>query len=172
MRENRRLLRLFSLVLAGALALPAVMLVSVPVAHAEQAAPDPDRIRRRVMWAAVALSAGSLLGSLYAHSRYQRDIDMFNRYQAPSGNPLGMSDGRCAVNAPNRGGPPCAALLSGAEGAHTVFQVTLAVAGAAAVTAVALKLLEPDAPERPLVEGWALACAPMPGAGGTCTLRF
>jgi hypothetical protein len=53
-----------------------------------------------------------------------------------------------------------------------VFQVSLAVAGAAAVTPVALKLLEPDAQKRPTVEGWALACAPMPGAGGTCTLRF
>jgi hypothetical protein len=170
MRENRRLLRLLSLVLAGGLAVPGVMLVSLPVAHAEPA-PDPDRVRRRVMWAAVALSAGSLLGSLYAHSRYQRDIDMFNRYQGPSGDPLGTPDGRCAVNAPNRGGPPCAAILSGAEGAHTVFQVSLAVAGAAAATAVALKLLEPDE-RRPAVEGWALACAPMPGVGGTCTLRF
>jgi hypothetical protein len=64
-------------------------------------------------------------------------------------------------------------LLAGAERAHTAFQVSLAVAGAAAATAVMLKLLEPDAPRSPpAVEGWAMACAPVPGLGGTCTLRF
>jgi hypothetical protein len=173
MRENRRLLRLSSLVLVGALAVPAVMLLPVPLAHADQAAPDPDRVRRRLMWGAVALSGIGLFGSLYAHSRYQRDIDMFNRFQGPAGDPTGTPDGRCAVNAPNRGAPPCAEILSGAERAHTAFQISLAVAGAAAVTALTLKLLEPDAPKRhPAAERWALACAPMPGAGGTCTLRF
>lgn len=172
MRENRMLLRLFSMVLVGALAVPAVMLARVPLAHAEQAAPDPDRVRRRLMWGAVALSGIGLFGALYAHSRYQRDIDMFNRFQGPAGDATGTPDGRCSVNTPNRGGPPCAAIFSGAERSHTAFQVSLAVAGAAAATAVALRLLEPDAPARPTVEGWALACAPMPGAGGTCTLRF
>ena len=159
------------MVLAAVVAAPAVMLPA-RLAHADDAAADPDRVRRRLMWAAVALSGGSLLGSLYAHSRYQRDIAMFNNYQAPGQSP-NTPDGRCAVNAPGRGGAPCAAILSGANRAHAVFQVSLAVAGAAATTAVLMKLMEPDAPKRPFgSERLALACAPMLGAGGACTLRF
>jgi hypothetical protein len=172
MRENRRLLHVLAVVLAGALAVATVTLVRVPLAHADQAASDPDRVRRRLMWGAVALSGIGLFGSLYAHSRYQRDIDMFNRFQGSAGDPTGTPDGRCSVNAPNRGGASCAAILDGAERSHTAFQVSLAVAGAAATTAVLLKLLEPDAPKRRPVERWALACAPIPGAGGTCTVRF
>jgi hypothetical protein len=41
------------------------------------------------------------------------------------------------------------------------------------VTALTLKLLEPDAPAKhPVVEGWELACAPIPGAGASCIMRF
>jgi hypothetical protein len=126
------------------------------------------------MWGAVALSGAGLLGGLYAFSRYQRGIDEFNRYQVAGDQMPGqLPDGRCGVMAPSHGGSACAALLDDANRAHTAFQVSLAVAGAAATTALFLKLLEPDAPRRPAApEGWALTCAPIPGSGGTCTLRF
>jgi hypothetical protein len=174
MRENRTLLRVISIILAGALAVPAVLMVSASPARAEEAAsPDPDRVRRRLMWGAVALSGASLLGGFYWRFRYQNAVDQFNRLTVAPSDPSTAPDRRCAVGAPNSGGAPCAALLTRSERAHTAYQVSLAVAGAAAATALTLKLLEPDAPKKsPEVEGWELACAPILGAGGTCTLRF
>jgi hypothetical protein len=174
MRENRTLRRVLSIILAGALAIPAVLVVSASPARAEEAAsPDPDGVRRRLMWGAVALSGASLLGGFYWHHRESGFIDQFNRHTVSPSDPSVPPDGRCAVNAANHGGARCAALLSSSERAHTAYQVSLVVAGAAAVTALTLKLLEPDAPKKsPEVEGWELACAPILGAGGTCTLRF
>jgi hypothetical protein len=174
MCENRKLPRVLSIILAGALVIPAALMVSPSPARAEEAAsPDPDRVRRRLMWGAVALSGASLLGGFYWHHREAGFIDQFNRHTVSPSDPSVPPDGRCAVNAPNHGGARCAALLSSSERAHTAYQVSLVVAGAAAVTALTLKLLEPDAPKKsPAVEGWELACAPILGAGGTCTLRF
>jgi hypothetical protein len=121
----------------------------------------------------VALSGASLLGSFYWYSRHSNAVDQFNRHIIAPSDPATAPDRRCAVGTPSSGGAPCAALLSRSERAKTAFNVSLALAGAAAATALTLKLLEPDAPKKsPEVEGWELACAPILGAGGTCTLRF
>jgi hypothetical protein len=174
MRENSTLLRVLSIILAGALAIPAVLMVSASPAWADEAAsPDPDRVRRRLMWGAVALSGASLLGSIYWRSRYNNAVDQFNRLTVDPSDPSAAPDRRCGVSAPSSGGAPCAALLTRSERAQTAFKVSLVLAGAAAATALTLKLLEPDSPKKsPEVEGWELACAPILGAGGTCTLRF
>ena len=161
--------RLLALVVAGALAVPAVLAGSVRPARADETvAPDPDLVRRRVMWGAVAFSGTMLVTGFVFWSRYSDKVQRFNELTVPGST---TPDGRCGVHLPNHGPPGCADLLASAERSKLGAQVGWAMAGAAAVTALTLKLLEPAAPP-PRPEGWELACAPLLGAGATCSLRF
>jgi hypothetical protein len=85
------------------------------------------------------------------------------------------NDRGCRAGAPDAGGPGCADLLEGSESASRWANVGFAAAGAFAITALVLKLTEPDAVTATTAQASAaprLACAPGLWLSGSCRLTF
>ena len=183
MRSTRAILRHW---VAGALILTLGGGGRVALAQPSQSASQPPvhltgdqeaegAWRRPVFWSAVGLTSAGLLGAIYFRARYNTYIKDFNSFTAPA---PGGGQNHCAVNAANNGPTGCAHILHGANNAKGLAKVSLAVAGGAALTALVVKVTEPER----LTHGagtrnrtssqWAVACTPLAAAGVTCGLTF
>ena len=165
-----------SLGLAVALALSLCVVARPAWGHPDphEAEPEVETWRRPVLWTALGMTAAGLMGTVYFHAKRNERTNEFNSLRSEPG-AGGSSDGGCAVGLPNHGPHGCAQLYDSANRALTLSKISLGVAAASALTALTLKITEPEPTTTrslPRNRDWSLACAPQAGAGVTCLVTF
>ncbi len=140
----------------------------VPTATVPAAQTEVPTWRRYAFPAAVAAAGVGLAAGIVWQLSSQGAAEDFNDLKTRS----------CSSLQPNRGGGDCAALYDKANSRSQLSRVSLGLAGAFAITAVVLKLTEPDAAPSPTTpvparkDTFALECAPGLGWQASCRLTF
>lgn len=157
----------------GSLALAAMIVGSTRPARADDApgsgtpAPAPvtttDRPWQQLAFRTALVGSGlGLVSAVGFRVAYQKQVNAFNDHRNP----------RCTAAAAGNGGPPCDRLLARSETYRLWSNVGLASAGALAIGAVVLKLIEPAPAARTASASTRLACAPGLGPNFSCLLVF
>jgi hypothetical protein len=137
---------------------------------------DGGSWRRPAMWSAIGLTGVGLLSAVYFRTRYNRHVNDFNRFQAPGAQVWDQR--QCAVGLPNSGPTGCAHILAGANSAKNLAKVSLGIAAGAALTALILKVTEPErstagaGSRNRRSAQWAVACNPLGVVGVSCGMVF